>query len=307
MAARQNGSPMNPPETSGRLAAAFALLTLVWGTTWAVIRVGLAGIPPFTGVALRFALAGGLLLALAPRFGVRFGRSRRELGLWVTNALLSFCVSYSVVYWSEQYVPSGLTAVLFATNPLFVAAIAHFALPGERLAPRAAAGLLLGFAGVAVIFSDDLRLLGGERVREAALVMLVSPAAAAVASVAIKRWGRGIHPLSLAAVPMLICAVVMAPVAAIAERGVPVVLDARSVAALVYLALLGSALSFSVYYWLLARVSATRASLISYLIPIVAVAIGSVVLGEPLRGRLVAGSALVLAGVVVVTRTRSPG
>ena len=87
---------------SGRLAAAFLVLTLVWGTTWAVIRVGLAGIPPFTGVALRFAIAGLLLLALARRLGVRLGRSRRERWLWVVNGLLSFCVSYSVVYWSED-------------------------------------------------------------------------------------------------------------------------------------------------------------------------------------------------------------
>jgi drug/metabolite transporter (DMT)-like permease len=292
------------PTSRGRTIAAFLLLTLVWGTTWAVIRVGLAGIPPFTGVTLRFAIAGGLLLALAPRLGVRFGRTRREVCLWVTNGLLSFCVSYSVVYWSEQYIPSGLTAVLFATNPLFVAVLAHFALPGERLSPAGAAGLLLGFAGVVVIFSDDLRLLGGERVREAALVMLVSPAVSAVSSVAIKRWGHGIHPLSLSAVPMLICAVVMAPVAAIAEHGVPVVFDARSLGALVYLALLGSALTFTVYYWLLARVPATRAALISYLIPIVAVALGALLFDEPLRPRLLAGSALVLAGVGLVTALR---
>ena len=292
------------PSDHGRTIAAFLLLTLVWGTTWAVIRVGLAGIPPFTGVTLRFAIAGGLLFALAPRLGVRFGRSRREVLLWVTNGLLSFCISYSVVYWSEQFLPSGLTAVLFATNPLFVAALAHFALPGERLSAAAAAGLLLGFAGVVVIFSDDLRLLGGERVREAALVMLVSPAVSAVSSVAIKRWGRGIHPLSLSAVPMLLCAVVMAPVAAIAEHGVPVVFDARSLAALFYLALLGSALTFSVYYWLLARVPATRAALISYLIPIVAVALGALLFDEPLRPRLLAGSALVLAGVGLVTALR---
>ena len=292
---------------SGRVAAAFLLLTLVWGTTWAVIRVGLAGIPPFTGVALRFAIAGGLLLAIAPRLGVTFGRSRRELGLWASNALLSFCVSYSVVYWSEQYIPSGLTAVLFATNPLFVAAIAHVALPGERLSPAAAAGLLLGFAGVAVIFSDDLALLGGGRVREAALVMLVSPAVSALSTVAIKRWGHGMHPLSLSAVPMLLCAVVMGPVAVVAESGAPVVLDGRSIGALLYLALFGSALTFTVYYWLLARVSATRASLISYLIPIVAVALGAVLFDEPVRLRLLLGSALVLAGVAVVTRLRRSG
>ncbi len=292
------------PTGRGRLAA-FLLLTLVWGTTWAVIRVGLAGIPPFTGVALRFAIAGLLLVSLAPRLGVRFGRSRREAGLWAMNALLSFCVSYSVVYWSEQYIPSGLAAVLFATNPLLVAALAHFALPGERLSLPAAAGLLLGFAGVALIFSDDLRLLGGERVRQAALVMLVSPAVSAVSSVAIKRWGAGIHPLSLAAVPMLACAVVMTPFALVVERGVPVVFDAPSVAALLYLAFLGSALTFTVYYWLLARVPATRAALISYLIPIVAVGIGAALFGEPLRPRLLAGGALVLAGVGLVSALRT--
>jgi len=264
--------------------------------------VGLAGIPPFTGVALRFALAGGLLLALGRRFGVRFGRGRREIGLWLVNGVLSFCISYSVVYWSEQYLPSGLTAVLFATYPLFVAALAHVALPGERLSVAGATGLLLGFAGVALIFSDDLRALGGERVRLAALVMLASPVVSALASVAVKRWGQGVHPVSLSAVPMLICAVVMTPVALVFERDAPVVFDARSLGALAYLALFGSALTFTIFYWLLARVPATRAALISYLIPIVAVALGAAFLDEPLRPRLVAGAALVLAGVFVVSR-----
>jgi drug/metabolite transporter (DMT)-like permease len=282
--------------------SAFVLLTLIWGTTWAAIRIGLTGIPPLTGVALRFAIAGAVLLAVALRLGIRLGSTRREVFLWVLNGLLSFCISYSVVYWSEQYLPSGLTAVLFATHPLMVAALAHFFLPGERLGRVAAAGLLLGFAGVAVIFSDDLHLLGGEQVKLAAAVLLVSPAVSAASGVAIKRWGHGIHPLSLAAVPMLLCAVVVGPLALAFERHRPLVLDARSLGALLYLALLGSALTFTVYYWLLARVSATAASLTSYSIPIVAVAVGALLFDEPLRTRLVIGSALVLAGVVVVSR-----
>ncbi len=278
------------------------MLVLVWGTTWAAIRVGLAGIPPFTGVAMRFTLAGLLLLSLAPRFGVRLGASRRERALWAANAFLSFGVSYAVVYWCEQYIPSGLAAVLFATYPLLVAALAHFFLPGERLAPAAGAGLLLGFAGVAVIFSDDLRLLGGEQVRTAALVMLVSPVVSAVSMILIKRWGAGIHPLSLAAVPMLAAGLAMGIVALAFERGRTLVLDARSLGALLYLTVFGSAVTFTVYYWLLARVSATRVALTSYVIPIVAVAVGAVAFHEPVRPRLLAGSALVLAGVVAVGR-----
>lgn len=290
----------------GRLLAGFFLLSLIWGTTWAAIRVGLSGLPPFTGVAARFAIAGALLLVIAKRLGVPLGRGRHERRLWVVNGLLSFCLSYAIVYWSEQYIPSGLAAVLFATYPLFVAALAHVLLPGERLGPPAAAGLLLGFAGVAVIFSDDLALLGGENVRRAALVMLGSPLASAGASVAVKRWGGDVPPLSLAAVPMLGTGFVMGGLALALERGAPLALDFRSVAALLYLAVLGSAVTFTIYYWLLARVRATQLALMSYLIPIVAVAAGALLFDEPLRPRLLTGSALVLAGLVAVHRGHRP-
>jgi len=289
---------------SGRVIGGFALLVLIWGTTWAVIRVGLQGVPPFTGVAVRFTVAGALLLALALAAGVRLGRAPHEKSLWLTNGLLSFCLSYSIVYWSEQYIPSGLAAVLWATYPLFVAALAHGLLSGERLAARAAAGLVLGFVGVAVIFSDDLALLGGEQVRHAALVLLVSPLASALATVAVKKWGTGVHPLSVSAVPMLLTGAVMGAFALLVERGRPVVFDARSVGAILYLAILGSAVTFTVYYWLLARVTATQLALISYLIPVVALAVGAVLFAEPLRTRIVAGSALILAGVVIVSRQR---
>ena len=288
----------------GRLIGGVLLLTLIWGTTWAAIRIGLEGVPPFTGVAVRFTIAGALLLSLALAAGVRLGRGRHEKALWVANGVLTFCLSYSIVYWSEQYIPSGLAAVLFATYPLFVALVAHLLLADERLAARAGVGLVLGFAGVAVIFSDDLALLGGEQVRHAALVMLGSPLVSAIATVAIKRWGTGVHPLSLSAVPMLFTGAVMGMVAAGTERGRPLVLDGRSVGALLYLAVLGSAVTFTVYYWLLARVTATRLALTSYLIPIVALAIGAVLFDEPLRPRLLAGSALILAGVVIVSRQR---
>jgi drug/metabolite transporter (DMT)-like permease len=281
-----------------------ALVILIWGTTWAAIRIGLEGVPPFTGVAVRFAIAGALLLSLALATGVRLGRAPNEKALWVVNGVLTFCLSYAIVYWCEQYIPTGLAAVLFATYPLFVAALAHLLLGDERLTARAGAGLVLGFAGVAVIFSDDLALLGGEQVRHAALVMLGSPLAAALATVAVKRWGAGVHPLSLSAVPMLLCAAVIGAAALALERGRPLVLDARSVGALLYLAVLGSAVTFTVYYWLLARVTATRLALTSYLIPIVALAVGAVLFDEALRPRLLAGSALILVGVVIVSRQR---
>jgi drug/metabolite transporter (DMT)-like permease len=287
-----------PP--GARLNAAFLLLTVIWGTTWAVIRVGLEGLPPLTGVALRFLIAGALLLALVPVMGVRFEWSRREIALWLVNGGLAFSASYSIVYWAEQHIPSGLAAILFASNPLFVAALAHAALPGERLEARAATGVLLGFAGVATVFSDDLRALGGADVRRVALVFLLSPIVCAVATIAVKRWGAGLHPLSLTAVPMLLTGVFVGALALAFERHLPMALDARSVGALLYLAVLGSAVTFTIYYWMLANAPATRVALIAFTIPIVAVAVGFMLFGEPIRPRVLAGGAMVLVGVAVV-------
>jgi len=279
----------------------FLLLTLIWGTTWAAIRFSLEGIPPFLGVSLRFALAGALLVGIALWQRIPLGRSRTERRLWLANGLLSFCASYGLVYWAEQYVPSGLTAVLWATFPLMVAVMAHFALPHERMTGRGVVGVLVGFLGLAVIYSEDLGRLGGPQVAFASLVLLLSPFVSAISNVAIKRYGKGIPALSLAGPPMLIGGVVMAGVSAVVERGAPVTWGARPVASLLYLALAGSALTFSLYYWLLSHTTVVRTSLISYTIPVVALAIGVLVMGEPITARVLAGSLLVVGGVALAT------
>jgi len=293
-----------PAPRTGTVVAAFALLCLIWGTTWAAIQIGLRGIPPFSGVSLRFAIAALLLLALARARGVPLGRRPRERALWVINGLFSFTISYGVVYWSEQWVPSGLASVLFATYPLFVALIGHFALPAESLNRREGLGILLGFGGVGVIFGEDFSALGGSQVALASAVMLLSPAAAAVGSVWVKRWGKGMHPFSVTAVPMLLCAAVMGVIAASLERGRAFSWDAVSVGALLYLAVFGSAVTFTLYYWLLSHLPVKRLALIAYLIPIVAVFVG-VLRGEPLTAHVLGGSGLVIAGVALAVHKQS--
>jgi drug/metabolite transporter (DMT)-like permease len=280
------------------IVAVFALLTLVWGSTWAVIQIGLRGIPPFKGVSLRFAIAAALLLILIRVQRVPLGKLRRERMLWLVNGVLAFCISYGVVYWAEQWVPSGLAAVLFATYPLIVIVLAHFMLPQEAMTRPEVIGALIGFAGVAVIFSEDFSALGGPQVALAATVMLVSPLVSAIASVAVKRWGAGVHPYSLTAVPMAMTAVIMGMVALGAERERPIVWDGVSVSALLYLAIFGSALTFTLYYWLLSHLPAKRLALIAYLIPLEAVLIGNL-RGEPFTLKILAGSALVVGGVAL--------
>jgi drug/metabolite transporter (DMT)-like permease len=282
------------------------LLVLIWGTTWAAIRIGLEGVPPFTGIAARFALASLLLWLLARVLGVRLGRERREWWLWLANGLLSFIICYGVVYWAEQWVPSGLAAVLFATYPLWVGLLAAALLPGERLGLVRWTGMLVGFGGVAVIFSEDLSALGGRGVAVAATVMLISPIVCAVGSVIIKRWGAGLHPLSLTVVPMGLCAVTMGILAWVFERDLPLRIDAPSILATLYLAVFGSAVTFGVYFWLLAHHAATRVALIAYATPVVAVLVGTLWLDEPFTPRILAGALLVVAGVAVATRARRP-
>ena len=275
---------------------------LIWGSTWAAIRVSLEGIPPLTGVVLRFTLAFVLLLVLMPFFGVRLGQTSWERRLWWINALLTFTISYGLVYWGEQWVPSGLAAVLFATFPLFVAVLAHFFLPGERLRTGSFIGVLIGFAGVAVLFSEDLRAVGGPKTAFAATLMLIAPFVSAVANVAVKRWGAGVHPLSVSGVSMGLGALLVVPLAWFSERGREVTFSARPVIAVIYLAVIGSAVAFTVYYWLLRKLPATSLSLINYATPVVAVLIGTLWLGEPFTLRILLGAALVVIGVAISMR-----
>jgi drug/metabolite transporter (DMT)-like permease len=284
--------------SDGLIAAAMVLLCLVWGSTWEVIQIGLVGVPPFAGVSLRFTIAGGVLLLLAFYMAVPLGKRRKEWWLWLLNGTLAFSVSYGVVYWSEQWLPSGLTAVLFATYPLFVALLAQLMLPKESIKLPEIAGMLLGFGGVAVIFSEDLNALGGAAVMTAAMVMMISPFVSAVSSVAIKRWGGDVNPLSLTAVPMLMAAAIMGGLALGLEGERTFTWNAVSISALLYLALFGSALTFTIYYWLLSHMPVKKLALITYVIPIEAVILG-LFRGEPMTARILIGSSLVVFGVAL--------
>lgn len=255
--------------------------------------------PPFTGIALRFGVATLVLLVAARLMRVPLGRVPHEKLLWLVNGLLFFSVSFGVVYWAEQYVPSGLAAVLFALFPLLVTLLAHLVLPGERLRPRASLGVVLGFLGIAVIFSEDFRRLGGEHVAFAASVLLLSPFVSAVSSVAVKRFGAGVHPISLAVAPMGICTIVMTVLALLFERDRPVAWTAATVGAVLYLAIAGSCVTFTLYYWLLRHVRASRVALLAYATPVVAVVTGVVFLHEPLTARIAVGALLVVGGVAL--------
>lgn len=280
-------------------------LILIWGSTWSAIVVGLEGIPPFAGIGIRFTVAGLLLWVIGRGLGLRRPRGPRVLRLWAIETVFGFMISYGVVYWAEDRgVPSGVAAVLFATFPIFVAILAHLFLEGEPLQSKGVLGMVVCAAGVALIFSDDLGALAGEGLRFKAPALLLAAMAGAVSHVAVKKWGGDIHPIHLATVPMLATGALMTGLALSLERQRGLDLDVRSVGALAYLIVMGTVVTFTLYYWLLARLPATRLSLITYGFPLVAIAIGTLLLDEPLSAPIVAGTALVLGGVKLAGATR---
>lgn len=291
--------------TRGARWAGIAAVSFIWGSTWLAIKVGLESMPPFLSAGMRFALAAGVLAGLSWAAGVPWPREARTHAGLLALGVLNFVVNYGAVYWGEQYVSSGLTAVLFATYPLFVLLIAHATIGTERITPRKAVGVALGFAGVFVIFRSDLAL-AEPRAALAAAVILVSPVASALTSVGIKKWGHDLHPYTLTALPMAYGAVALTAIGLTFEDARAIEWTRAAVGSLAYLSLFGSVIAFVVYYRLLKVVSVSLLALVSYAFPIVAVVLGWLVLGERLAGSTLLGAGAVLAGIAIATWRRRP-
>lgn len=285
--------------------AGIAALTFIWGSTWLAIKIGVEDVPPFLGAAARFAIAAAILFALSRIQRVRFPRSRRVHAGLVGLGLSAFWLSYGVVYWAEQFLSSGLTAVLFATHPLFTLLLAHVALPAERMRRRKVVGMALGFAGVVLIFQDDIQL-SDPRAPLAAALLLVSPLAAAASNVAIKRWGTHLHPYNLTILPMTYGTVALFATAFVAGEPAAVRWTGTAIGSIVYLATFGTAIAFVVYYTLLRHVAVTSLNLISFLFPVVAVVLGWLVLGETLGSFALVGGTAILLGIAVATWRQRP-
>lgn len=280
-----------------------ALVALVWGSTWLAIKVGLEDLPPFFAAGVRFAVAVPILALLSWVQGIPFPRERRvHQGLFALG-ILTFVVNYGAVYWGEQYLPSGLAAVLFATYPLFVLVLAHAIVEGERASVRRGMGVVVGFLGVAVIFRSDLAFTHPRAVA-GAIVTLLAPLAAAISSVGIKKWGGHLHPYTLTMLPMTYGTVGLLAISLATGEIEAVRWTGPAVVSTAYLAVFGSVVGFVVYYRLLRDVAVSSLAMVSYVFPVVALTLGWIVLGERLDRWAAAGAALVVVGIALATGRR---
>jgi drug/metabolite transporter (DMT)-like permease len=295
-------APVAQPAPSRALAVALiALLCLVWGSTWIVIAGGLRDLPPFTSAAARFLVAASVMTALAPALARREGGSPAPLGISLTVGALNFGASYALVYWSQTRLPSGVTSVLWAVFPMLMAAAGSWFLAGEALRPRQWLGFALGFAGVALLFATDLCAFGASR-EPAALVLLLSPLVSCVGTVVLKRTAQGISSARMNRDAMWVGAAILCALAFAFERHASPAWTPRALASVLYLALVGTVLTFGLYFWLLRHTEAWRLSTIAYVTPAIALLLGTLVGREPFTAWTLAGSLTILCGVVLATR-----
>ena len=263
------------------------------------IKIGLEDSPPFLSAGLRFAIASVLLFSLIKLNRLTLSYESKHWWLMILTGLL-IGLGYGGVYWGEQFVPSGLTAVLFATLPLFVALFSHFTIPGEKLSFTKVAGIIIGLGGVVLIFSDSFTLETTKWWGYASI--LFSAAVMAAGSVLVKRDLTHVNPLVLTGVQMIIAAVLLLLFGAIGESVNDFFITQNSIGALLYLSIVGTVIAFVLYYWLLQRVQVTRVSLLVLITPLVAVLLGWLLLGEAILSEMILGCVLVLVGVALALR-----
>ncbi|QYO66986.1 DMT family transporter [Leptolyngbya sp. 7M] len=276
------------------------LLCVIWGTTWIFIKIGLDDLPPITFASARFVLAVAILLPIIYFQRLPWPNSITEWRLIALTGILQFSVNYSTVFWAEQYITSGLAAVLQAMITVFGLGLAWIFLPNERITKQKIAAVLIGIAGVAVIFYDQLRV---ESILAFAgsVAIVAGSFAAAQASILVKAKGGGIHPASLLTGQMLCGLPILLTYVFIAEGG-PLVHNwsARAVFSVLYLTIAGTIAAFWLYYWLLARIESTKAMMISLVTPLIAVLVGNIFLGETMPPHTIFGGVLILTAIALI-------
>lgn len=276
----------------------FIIISTVWGSTWLAIKIGLQTVPPFFAAGFRFVVASAVLYGIlrARKLSIPFTPDARKV--YFALGILSFAIPFAMAYWGQQFIPSGLGSILFCAFPLCVALFSHFLLIHERLDAFKAVGTLLGFVGILIVFSPDLELTDNSAFVGMAAVLL-SAVIQAYALVITKKYGQEVNTISMTFMGMIIGAVVLVGLGFAFESVDTIVWNIEAVGSILYLAVVGSVLTFVSYYWLLKRIDAVYLSLTSFINPIVAVILGALLLNERLASTVLAGATLVLTGILV--------
>jgi drug/metabolite transporter (DMT)-like permease len=298
-------SPKNA--SRAQITAAFASIYIIWGSTYLAIRYAVETIPPFLMGGTRFLVSGALLYALARRRGAERPTKPHWRNAIIAGGFLLLGGNGAVI-WAEQFVPSGLTALLVSILPFWLVIIEWLRPPRKRPGPAILAGLALGFVGIIVLVGPG-NVAGQSNVRPiGALVLILGSLSWAIGSF----WSRDAElpdsGLLTTGMEMLGGGILLMIVAALAGEfshfdvhGI----SRASAVGLIYLIIFGSLLGFTSYIWLLDKVSPARLGTYAYVNPIVAVLLGWSIAGETLSARTAVAAAIVICAVALITTART--
>ena len=296
-----------PPAPRAQLIAAFAAVYLIWGSTFLAIRYAIETMPPLLMAGTRFIIAGALLYA----WGAIRERARPTRAQWVGTAIVGSLLlagGNGAVSWSEQFVPSGLAALVVANTPLFMVLFEWARRGGDRPTPAVIAGLALGFLGLVLLVGPG-DLLGVSSVDpRSAIVLMFGTLAWAFGSIYSRslrmpesaRLSTGMQMLSGGTV-LIVGGLLLGEGPRVDLGGISL----KSALALLYLIVFGAIIGFTAYIWLLTATTAARVSTYAYVNPVVALLLGWLLADEPLNARTILAAGVILAGVAVITVARS--
>jgi drug/metabolite transporter (DMT)-like permease len=278
------------------------LLAFIWGWSFLFIKVAVEGLTPTTVAWSRIALGAAVLYAILRHQGGRIPVDRTSLRHYAVAATIGNIVPFTLLAWGEQHITSALTAVLNASTPLFTAVFAAIGL-SERLRPVQIAGLALGMAGVAVAAGLGASDLEGSSTA-GALAAILAGAAYGIAFVYMRRHLVSYPPIVAATGQLATGAVMLFPLAALTSILDGVSVTPTRLGAILALGAIGTGLAYVLNYRIIGDLGPTKASLVTYVIPVVAVVVGIVVLDEPFEWRLVVGGLLTVGGIAAVNAKR---
>lgn len=284
-------------------ATLFVLLSAIWGSSFMFIKLGLlGGFGPLTLVALRLFFGAGVMWLLAFRQGQHLPRSLSVLMGIAFMGLINNAMPFTLITWSEQYIDSGMAAILNSTVPLFAVVFSHFALADESFTARRSMGVLVGFLGVLVLFAPDLLLGVGGNHLLAQLAVILASAGYAVGSVFARKYLNGVAPAVLTATQLGFAFLWVVGPTLWFEQPWTAEPEVMAWVAALWLGVLGSGLAYLVFFVLLRSIGATPTTMVTYVIPLFAVFFGIVFLQERLRWEQLVALLLIIAGVWLVNR-----
>ncbi len=280
-----------------KIASGYTLICLIWGSTWLVIRIGLESLTPVISGGLRFILASFFVFVLMKFKKIKLQTDKPSVKLYLIMALFAFTIPFGLVYWAEQFIPSGLTSILFAVFPFYVILFSRIAIPENKISALQIVGVVVGFIGIIIIFAEDLKFDLSNNVL-GMIAVLISSGIQAGMAITIKKYGGHLNPLSMNFIPLLFAGIIMSVSALIFENSNTWVFDYSAIGSVFYLALFGTVATFTTYYWLLKRMNVVILSLSTFITPIVAVFLGWLILDEKFSLQDLIGSGLVLIGIL---------